>query len=86
MKEFFKYTLATVTGILLTTLLLFLILAGVIGAMVSSVEKTVVVENNSMLMLKLDHQIVDRAPNDPFSGFSKKFNMFRCPFTYCIRK
>lgn len=67
MKEFFKYTLATVTGILLTTLLLFLILAGVIGAMVSSVEKTVVVENNSMLMLKLDHQIVDRAPKDPFS-------------------
>ncbi len=67
MKEFLKYTLATVTGILLTTLVLFFIIAGVIGAMVSSVEKTVVVENNSMLMLKLDHQIVDRAPRDPFS-------------------
>lgn len=80
MKDFFKYTLATVTGILLTTLLLFLLLMMVVGAMVSSVEKTVVVENNSMLMLKLDHQIVDRAPNDPFSqldipGFSQTRKM-----------
>ncbi len=67
MKDFFKYMMATVAGIILTTLIGFLILLSVIGALVASTEKQVVVENQSMLMLKLDNQIVDRAPNDPFS-------------------
>ena len=67
MKQFFKYTLATITGIILTTLIGFLILMMVFGAIVASTEKQVFVENQSMLMLKLDRQIVDRAPKDPFS-------------------
>ncbi len=67
MKEFLKYTLATVAGIILTSLIGFLILMSVVGALVASTEKQVVVENQSMLMLKLDNQIVDRAPNDLFS-------------------
>ncbi len=67
MKQFFKYTLATITGIILTTLIGFLILMMVFGAIVASTEKQVFVENQSMLMLKLDRQIVDRAPRDPFS-------------------
>jgi protease-4 len=70
MKQFFKYTLATITGIILTTLIGFLILMMVFGAIVASTEKQVAVENHSMLMLKLDNQIVDRAPNDPFSGLN----------------
>ncbi len=70
MKQFFKYTLATITGIILTTLIGFLILVMVFGAIVASTEKQVAVENHSMLMLKLDNQIVDRAPNDPFSGLN----------------
>jgi protease-4 len=38
----------------------------IIGAIISSTEKQVTVENNSMLLLDLSRQIVDRAPNDPF--------------------
>jgi protease-4 len=41
----------------------------VIGAIIASSEKQVTVSNNSMLMLKLDNQIVDRAPEDPFADF-----------------
>lgn len=70
MKEFFKFTLATITGIIVTSIIGFLFLMMVIGALIASTEKTVVVENQSMLVIKLDNQIVDRAPNDPFSDFN----------------
>jgi protease IV len=82
MKEFFKYTLATITGIIVTSLIGFLFLMMVIGAIIASTEKTVVVENQSMLSINLDNLIVDRAPNDPFSdlnipgfGSSKKIGL-----------
>lgn len=70
MKEFFKFTLATITGIIVTSIIGFLFLMMVIGALIASTEKTVVVENQSMLSIKLDNQIVDRAPNDPFSDLN----------------
>jgi protease-4 len=67
MKDFFKYTLATITGIVVTSLIGFLLIIMIIGAIVASTEKSVVVDNQSMLVLKFDNQILDRAPNDPFS-------------------
>jgi len=67
MKEFIKYTLATVTGILLISLVGFFLFMAIIGALVATTEKHVSVQNNSMLLLKLDNQIVDRAPKDPLS-------------------
>jgi protease IV len=86
MKEFFKYTLATITGIIVTSLIGFLFLMMVIGAIIASTEKTVVVENQSMLSIKLDNLIVDRAPNDPFSdlnipgfGSAKKIGLDQYP-------
>lgn len=66
MKSFFKYVLATIVGVGVVSLVGILIMFGVIGAIVSSSEKEVVVENNSMLVLNLDRTLVDRAPNDPF--------------------
>lgn len=69
MKQFFKYVLATIVGISVISFIGILLFIGVIGALVSSTEKQVMVENSSMLVLNLDRQIVDRAPNDPFEGF-----------------
>ncbi len=66
MKEFFKYVLATVVGIFAISVIGFFLMFAVIGALVSSAEKQVVVDNNSMLVLDLGRQVVDRAPNDPF--------------------
>jgi protease-4 len=70
MKDFFKYLLATIVGILLSGFLMMIIFFGIIGAMVSMSDKPVVVKENSLLILKLDNPIVDRASNNPFEGFS----------------
>lgn len=68
MKEFFKYVLATVVGVFAVSVIGTLLMFVIIGAILSSTEKEVVVSKNSMLVLNLDRSIVDRAPNDPFEG------------------
>lgn len=76
MKEFFKYVLATVVGIIAVSIIGFFLFFMAIGILISSTEKQVTVQNNSMLVLDMTRQIVDRAPNDPFQdidipGFPK---------------
>lgn len=66
MKEFFKYVLATVVGIIAVSIIGFFLMFMVIGILVSSTEKQVTVQENSMLVINLEKQIMDRAPNDPF--------------------
>ena len=66
MKSFLKYTLASFTGFLILIIICFFIMVGIIGSAISSSKKEVVVQQNSMLQLKLSSEIVDRAPNDPF--------------------
>jgi protease IV len=66
MKEFFKYVLATVVGVFAVSIIGMVLFFMIIGAIISSTEKQVAVENNSMLVIDLSRQIVDRAPNDPF--------------------
>ncbi len=66
MKEFFKYTLATIVGITAVSVIGIVLFSIVIGAIIASTEKQVTVRDNSMLVLNLDRQVVDRAPNDPF--------------------
>ncbi|MBN1987595.1 MAG: signal peptide peptidase SppA [Prolixibacteraceae bacterium] len=66
MKEFFKYVMATVVGIIAVSIIGFFLLFMVVGVLISSTEKQVSVQNNSMLVIPLDRQIVDRNPNDPF--------------------
>ena len=66
MKEFFKYVLATVTGIIAVSIIGSVLMFVVIGVIISSAEKQVSVKNNSMLVIDLTQQVVDRAPNDPF--------------------
>jgi len=68
MKQFLKYVLATVVGVIAVSVIGFFFLLMVIGVLVSSTDKKVTVENNSMLVLNLDRQIVDRAPKDPFEN------------------
>jgi protease IV len=70
MKDFFKYLLATILGIFITTVFLFLISLGIIGAMMAKSDKVVDVKDNSMLVLKFDKEIVDRASKDPFGDFN----------------
>jgi protease-4 len=66
MKQFFKFVLATIVGILLTSFVLLLIVVGIIAA--ASGDKHTDVEANSVLHLKLSYPIPERTPNNPLAG------------------
>ncbi len=70
MKQFLKFTLASIVGVIVAGVLLLFIFIGVISALVSSSDETVQAESNSVLLLKFDHQIVDRAKKNPFEGLN----------------
>jgi protease-4 len=69
MKNFLIYTLATITGIILSSILLFVIMLGTLGAIVASSEKVVPISNNSILVLKAGVPIPDRGDPSPWAGF-----------------
>jgi protease-4 len=68
MKEFLKFTFATIVGIILSIFVLVVIGGALITAAVSSQEKEVTVKDNSLLVLKFEEQIVDRKVDNPFEN------------------
>lgn len=67
MQSFFKYVLATVTGIVISVILLFVVGMIVIGAIVSSMNTNETeVAANSLLLIDLKHEITERTIPDPF--------------------
>jgi len=68
MKQFFKFTLATIVGIIITTILGIFILFGILGAIVASGDTTVKLKPNTVYQLDLSGQLVDRSEDDPFSS------------------
>jgi protease-4 len=68
MKNFLIYTLATITGIILASIIFFLILIGSLSAMVAAGDKKVSISDNSILVLKTNVQIPDRSDTNPFAG------------------
>lgn len=70
MKQFLKFTLASIVGVMIAGLLLFFIFVGIISAMISSSEQPASISANSLLMLKFDYEIVDRAQNNPLDGLA----------------
>ncbi|MFN8239376.1 MAG: signal peptide peptidase SppA [Bacteroidales bacterium] len=69
MKNFLIYTLATITGIILASLLFFFIMLGALGSIVASGEKPVSISKNSVLVLKAGVPIPDRTNTNPWAGF-----------------
>ncbi|HPV56227.1 MAG TPA: S49 family peptidase, partial [Tenuifilaceae bacterium] len=69
MKNFFKHLLITILGVFISLLLLFFVMIGVIGAMVSAGDKATEVKENSILYVDFNQEIVDRASDNPFKGF-----------------
>ena len=68
MKNFLKYTLATITGIIITSILFFVVMLASFSALVSSGNKPVSISNNSILVLKAGVPTPDRGDQDPLSG------------------
>lgn len=68
MKSFLKYTLATIVGILIANIFLFFILTGVLGAFIALSEKNMDVKENSLLVIRLENEILDRATDNPLEN------------------
>lgn len=70
MKEFFKYVLATVVGIVISTFVIAIIFVVVVVGAISSIgeEEAVVVKSNSVLYLDLDQAITERTPENSFGN------------------
>lgn len=69
MRDFIKYTLATITGIILASFLLFFLSTIVFFGLVSSTETEVVIRDNSVLRLKLNGELKDRVLSDDTFSF-----------------
>ncbi len=68
MKQFFKFTFASMLGFLLAGFVVFLIFIGIIVSAVSMGKKdTVLVPDKTVLMLSLDQPVNDRSSDNPFS-------------------
>ena len=68
MRQFLKFTLATMTGFLLTIVVLIILGTAIIGVLVSSGDKEVTVAENSVLHLDFSSPIQDRGSENPFEG------------------
>ncbi len=73
MKQFLKFTLATITGIFLTSILGLLLLFGVAGAMSSSENAPTELKPNSVYELELKGTLVERSDENPLAGLSEVF-------------
>jgi protease-4 len=66
MKQFFKFVLATIIGIIFTLFVLVIIVVGIIASAGS--EKSVEVESNSVLRVAINYPIAERTPNNPLAS------------------
>lgn len=69
MKDFLKFTFATVTGIILSGSILFLIGIITIVGLVSSTETETSVKDNSIFFLDLSGNLIERSEDNPFTQF-----------------
>jgi len=69
MKQFFKFVLATVVGIVISTILLCILFVVIIGGIVAATgdSKEVNVDSNSVLHVKFNYDINERTANNPFA-------------------
>ncbi|KAA6347030.1 Protease 4 [termite gut metagenome] len=65
MKDFLKFTFATVTGIIIVSIMLFIISVGFLFNAVSSANTETIVKKNSVMMLDFDGELVERASENP---------------------
>ncbi|MEI8225556.1 MAG: signal peptide peptidase SppA [Bacteroidota bacterium] len=78
MKNFLKYTLATITGIIIVSIIFFITMIASISALVASGDKPASISANSILVLKAGVTIPDRGNQIPLAGIDL-FNMTFTP-------
>jgi protease-4 len=65
MKNFFVYMLATVAGIIVASILLFLLTMGILSAIIASQDKAVEIDDHTVLQLTFDRPVHDRKSSLP---------------------
>ena len=72
MKQFFKFMFASMVGFVLSMIVLFFILLGIISGMMLSLkeEGSVTVSDNSILEISFENPIEERTSNNPFENFN----------------
>ena len=67
MGSFLKYTLATIVGIIITYVIIFFVVMGIVAS--STAKEPIEVKDNSILKLNLTKVIQERQPANPFAQF-----------------
>lgn len=71
MKQFFKFMLASMAGYILVWIIIGTIMMSIIASIAAFAKKTtVVIDDDSVLMMKLDQPIPDRTSENPFGDFN----------------
>ncbi|MBB5397665.1 signal peptide peptidase SppA [Mucilaginibacter sp. AK015] len=72
MKQFFKFVLASVLGVIISSIILFFLFFILLSGLILSAgsDKAVDVDANSVLHIKLDYPISERTPNNPLANLS----------------
>lgn len=73
MKDFLKFTLATVTGIVLSGIVLFIISMVTLFGIMSASDTETVVKKNSVMVLDLNGVLVERTQENPMDLLSQMF-------------
>jgi len=68
MKNFLKYVLATITGIIIVSILFMVVMLASLSVMMVSGDKTTSITDNSVLVLKAGVNIPDKGSKNPYSG------------------
>ena len=72
MKNFLKYVLATIVGIMIVNFMAFFFLLAFVGIVTALSEKTVNVQDNSVLTITLSSPLSDRTSANPLDNLDRK--------------
>jgi len=68
MKQFLKFTLATIVGVIVTSILFLVISFAIVGLIAGASDSATVLKPNSVYELNLEGNLIDRSQDDPFTG------------------
>lgn len=90
MKSFLKYTLATIVGVMVAGFLMAILSIGILSSIVSMSEKPVTVKDKSVLIIRMEGEILERTHKNPFNnlvpGFSSVKQTGLNDILECIKK
>ena len=73
MKQFLKYTLATIVGILIASIISMFIFFGMLSSLLSSKETVTTLKSGSVYQLDLSGSLVERSQDNPFEFLAGKY-------------